>query len=175
MSNRETERWAAMGDWLQGLVKWDVFATWTFARLITGNGAIYWAGRIMDRWEGLAGNKILGYWAVECGPVGGLLHLHALVGGVSNVKPYCGVKLDPGKYGLKCCLLHSWPCGYSRVFPYDPTKDAAYYVAKYVTKDLSEWGLYGNWEDKPLWAQAQTERRLLEHDKHHTKGILPLS
>jgi len=44
---------------------------------------------------------------------------------------------------LSCCMVHAWPRGMARVFPYDPSKGAAYYVAKYITKRLAEWELLG--------------------------------
>jgi len=40
-------------------------------------------------------------------------------------------------------MLHAWPAGIARVLPYDPKKGAAYYVGKYVSKDLAEWELFG--------------------------------
>src|SRR5262245_33538666 len=74
---------------------------------------------------------------------GGLIHLHSLVGNVGHIKPYCGVRLPSGEWGMKCCMLHALPAGIARVLPYDAQKGAAYYVGKYVAKDLAEWELVG--------------------------------
>ena len=34
-----------MGAWLGGLAPWDAFATWTFSRIVTAQGAMFWAKR----------------------------------------------------------------------------------------------------------------------------------
>jgi hypothetical protein len=51
--------------------------------------------------------------------------------------------LPHGKWGRPCCWLHRWPCGYARILPYDPTKGARYYVAKYVSKTLGDYDFIG--------------------------------
>jgi len=88
---------------------------------------------------------------VEEGGVGGLVHVHALVDGVASLKAFCGDRsvrlrdqvrqLRKGHLPFRCCMTHAWPRGIARVFPYDPTKGAAYYVSKYITKRLAEWEL----------------------------------
>lgn len=165
MPNRQTIKSEVMGEWLETLAPWDVFATWTFswgsdfdpevkalmadgvrvtrARLVTANGAVYWARRILAMWEEMAGQPIYGFWGVEVGNVGKLVHIHALVGNVAHLKSWCGVKLSASDWGVRCCLLHSWPCGYSRVLRYEAGRGATDYVSKYVSKDISEWGLVG--------------------------------
>jgi hypothetical protein len=40
-------------------------------------------------------------------------------------------------------MVHSWPAGYARVLQYDPKQGAAFYVSKYVAKQLAEWELFG--------------------------------
>lgn len=132
-----------MGTWLGRLAPWDVFATWTFSRLVNVQGAMYMARRHL-RWVGkAAGLPVYGFVAVEKGESGGLLHLHALLGNVGHLRAYCGTRLAPGKWGKDCCMVHAWPCGIARVLPYDPKLGAAHYVAKYVTKALAEWELFG--------------------------------
>ncbi len=133
-----------MGAWVERLSAWDVFCTWTFARLVTANGCVYWANRMLDKFQSRVAFPIRAFWAVECGPVGGMLHIHSVVSGVAGLQCYCGERKQPGKWGDDCCLLHMWPCGYARVFEYDSRLGASFYVAKYVTKDFSEWGLYGH-------------------------------
>ena len=116
--------------------------------------------------------RVQAFVGVQEGGVGGLVHLHALVDGVDSLKVYCGGRLTlpeqvkqgrPMSYAeqvqqsmkptvgpgaprwplLSCCMVHAWPRGTARVFPYDPSKGAAYYVAKYITKRLAEWELLG--------------------------------
>ena len=133
----------AMGKWLGDLAPWDVFSTWTFSRPVNVQGAMYMARRHLRWVERAAGVPTYGFVGVEKGERGGLLHLHALMGNVARLKPYCGTRLAPGTWGRECCLVHGWPCGIARVLPYDPKLGASYYVSKYVTKQLAEWELFG--------------------------------
>ena len=133
----------AMGSWLGELAPWDVFSTWTFSRIVQVNGAMYWARRHVAYLEKAAEQPIYAFVGAEVGGSGGLLHVHALVGNVAHLKRYCRKRLDPGKWGRRCCQLHSWPCGIARVLPYNPELGAAHYVSKYITKRLAEWELVG--------------------------------
>jgi len=133
----------AMGNWLGDLAPWEVFSTWTFSRPVKVTGAMYWARRHLKTLEKRAGVPLYGFVAAEQGDRGGLIHLHALLGNVGALKPYCGERLRPGRWGRSCCMLHSWPCGIARVVPYDPKLGAKHYVGKYVTKELAEWELFG--------------------------------
>jgi hypothetical protein len=90
-----------------------------------------------------AGLPVYGFVGVEKGDTGGLLHLHALLGNVAHLRAYCGTRLEPGQWGRTCCLVHAWPCGIARVLKYDASLGASYYVAKYITKQLGEWELFG--------------------------------
>lgn len=161
-----------MGSWLGEIAKWTHFATWTFSRSVTADGAMHFGRKHLNwlaRWdvdvergpgsskserEGrkderarqkAASERLQAFLAVERGENGGLLHLHALAGGIRRLAAYCGHRLQPGEWGRHCCMAHNWPCGYARVFPYDPALGAKHYVSKYVIKGhLSEWGLAGN-------------------------------
>lgn len=154
-----------MGEWLESLAKWDVFATWTFDRLVRLPGAMYWARRHLDTLEDqvngwgfekpsskngygycekaptLPRKEVYAFVAAEEGGKGGLIHLHALVGNVASLTTYCGQHFAVGQWGKDCCMVHSWPCGIARVMPYNPDLGARYYVSKYVTKQLAEWAL----------------------------------
>lgn len=165
MLHRELEINQAFGEFLERLANWDVFATWTFGRppvssSITASGksfridgqykghvseagAAYWARRIFDIWRSMAGVPIYGFWATEVGEVGGLVHLHALAGNVGHVPPYCGERMPSSVWNLRCCLLHASPVGVARVLPYDKSRGAGFYVAKYVTKQVGEYGFVG--------------------------------
>ncbi len=133
----------AMGTWLGEVALWDVFSTWTFSRPVSVHGAIYWARRHLLWLEVTAQQPIYAFAGVEPGENGGLHHVHALVGNVGHLKPYCGHRLNPGTWGRNCCMLHAWPCGIARVLPYDPNLGAAHYVSRYITKRLAEWDLFG--------------------------------
>lgn len=132
-----------MGTWLGQLAPWDVFSTYTFSHLVKTGGAMFWAKRHLRWLEERAQQPIYAFVGVERGKTGGLLHLHALLGNVGHLKACCEVRLAPGKWGRGCCMLHAWPCGYARVFPYDPHLGARFYVSKYVSKRLAEWDLIG--------------------------------
>jgi hypothetical protein len=133
----------AMGEWIGQLAPWDVFSTWTFARPVQTSGAMFWAHRHLRWLEKAATQRVYAFVGVERGETGGLVHLHALVGNVGHLRPYCEVRLAPGQWGRECCMVHAWPCGYARVLPYDPKLGARYYVSKYIAKRLAEWELVG--------------------------------
>ena len=133
----------AMGQWLSELAPWDVFSTWTFSKPASLDGALYWGRRHIQKLEKAAGMPIHAFVGVERGKRGGLLHLHGLVGNVGHLRRICGARLPPDTWGKPCCMVHSWPAGYARVLPYDPQKGAAFYVSKYVSKELAEWELIG--------------------------------
>jgi hypothetical protein len=89
--------------------------------------------------------RLQAFLATERGETGGLLHLHALVAKIAHLRPFCGTRLPDDKWGVNCCMVHSWRCGYARVFPYDAALGAKHYVSKYVIKGhLAEWELVGN-------------------------------
>jgi hypothetical protein len=153
--NREKVK-EEMGNWLGQLAPWDAYATWTFSRIVTAYGAMFWAKRHIEWLEHSAAQNVYGFVAAERGSNGGLIHLHALLGNVKHMQFYCGNKTPSpvattkeAKHEkrwarkLKCCLTHAWPCGYATVFPYNPALGAKHYVAKYITKDLAEWDLFG--------------------------------
>jgi hypothetical protein len=140
-----------MGDWLLTLAPWDWFASLTFNRLVSANGAHYWFRRYVDWAEKASGVPIKAFRADEYGSRQGRLHIHALVGNVrvgplfdhGSLLAFCGERLPPGHFGLKCCATHAWPCGYARVFPFDAEKGASYYMSKYVVKSNGDWELIG--------------------------------
>jgi hypothetical protein len=139
---------------------WDWFATLTFAREgLTANGAQYWFRRYLDA-AGKAGACVpYAFRADEYGPLYGRYHLHALVGNVSHLPIYCGDRLPKGKWGEDCCAVHRWPCGIARIFPYDPTLGARYYLSKYVVKELANWELIG-FDTENLVFRAEREEQV---------------
>jgi len=155
------------GTWLSGLTPWDWFGTFTFSELVTSTAARYWFRRYLgwaedavNGWRLQAPCPANGYGYVDTNPLvprvaiqafrgdefdprGGRLHIHSLIAGVSSLTIHCGTNLSPGEWGRDCCWTHRWPCGYARVFAYDPNLGAAYYVTKYVTKPFGDWELCG--------------------------------
>lgn len=152
----------ALGSWLSELHEtypWDWFATLTFAnerRRRSGQGEIivsrgdvtpdsaqYWFRRFLED-AGSAGlAKPYAFRADEYGPLYGRYHLHALVGNVGHLRRYCGTSLPKDAWGKSCCWVHRWPCGYARIYAYDPQRGAHYYLSKYVAKALANWELIG--------------------------------
>ena len=121
---------------------WDWFGTFTFSDpSVSADGAHYWFRRYLAEAKGFT--KPYAFRADEYGGRTGRLHLHALVGNVAHLLPFCGERLPPKKWGVNCCWLHRWPCGHARILPYDPSRGARFYVAKYVTKKLGDWELIG--------------------------------
>ena len=149
MPSRE-ELKSETGNWLQHLAPWDVFFTGTWSKPVAIDGVLYGMREYLRTVESWAGIPVYAYFGVERGNKGGLLHVHALVGNVGHLKPYCGLRLAPNERGLKCCLLHAWRWGYARAVSYDPALGAAYYVSKYVVKNLAEFDFVGF----PAHAQA---------------------
>lgn len=154
----------AMGTWLGELAPWDHFATWTFSRPVTVNGAMHWGRRHLVTLGQRAELPLYGFIAAEKGNRGGLIHIHALLGNTGALLPYCRERLRPGEWGKSCCMTHSWPCGIARVFSYNPKLGAKHYVSKYIVKELAEWELFGN----PLQAQKPLDFKvsIVEAVKH---------
>jgi hypothetical protein len=163
-----------MGTWLGELAVWTQFCTWTFSRPVTVAAAMHFGRkhlRWLARWdvdaergrpvdnryqgererrkderarENAARKRLQAFLATERGETGGLIHLHALAAKIAHLRAFCRARLPDGEWGAKCCMLHSWPCGYARVFPYDPLLGAKHYVSKYVIKGyFAEWELLG--------------------------------
>jgi hypothetical protein len=147
-----------MGGWLADLAPWDAFATWTFSRPVNLDGAMYWGRRHLKWLRKTAGLPVYAFLAAERGDKGGLIHLHALVGNTGHLRHYCGERRAAAVWGQRCCMLHAWPAGYARVLPYDSQKGAAYYVSKYVSKQLAEWELWGFPAAPQMTLKVQDER-----------------
>src|SRR5258708_14959444 len=73
-----------MGNWLGDLAPWDAFVTWTFDRIVTAHGAMFWAKRHLRWLEKAAEQPVYGFVGSERGQTGGLLPLPRLFG---NLKP----------------------------------------------------------------------------------------
>jgi hypothetical protein len=131
---------------------WDRFATYTVnmqAKPDTVHTMFRNHLAFVERQTGL---PIYAFRGDEYGVLNGRFHIHALLGNVADFPAYCGETLParhPGDKPRPCCGVHSWPGGYARVFPYDPTISATGYVSKYVTKDFGDYELIGDFKLVP--------------------------
>ncbi len=124
-----------LGDWLGGH-EWDAFATLTFdERFGPGGPSGARALHLGRNWLETLPHRPGWYLAVETGRFG-RTHLHALIAPGSPRVP-------------RKALWRSWfkRFGRARLQPVDPARglNAAYYVAKYVTKAPDLWDLSGPW------------------------------
>ncbi len=137
----------AWGDWLNELGKtwpWDWFGTYTFSDpRVTPAGARHFFCWYLRSAGAVGLTQPYAFRVDEYGTLRGRLHLHALIGNVSHLLPFCGEYLPPGRWGKPCCWIHRWPCGYARILPFDPKKGACYYLSNYITKALGDWELIG--------------------------------
>jgi len=102
--------------------------------------------------EVAAKQPIFWFRADEIGPHGGRFHLHALIGNVGHLR--------------RMYWVDHWDklAGFARILPFSSKRGAAYYVAKYVAKQLGEWELsdylpaFGN-NQRSLPLQGGSNRR----------------
>lgn len=115
----------AWGDFLAGY-PWDWFLTLTF-RDPPGS---FRAHRMFDRFardiEKAAGVPTGWFRGDEYGPLGGRLHIHALMLNTAHLP--------------RIAWLNEWNrrAGFARILPFDATRGAAFYCAKYVTKEFGD-------------------------------------
>ena len=123
----------SLGRWLSTF-RWDCWCTWTFDERFGPTGpspdrCLYHTRRWVEHVPGAP----VGYFvAVERG-TGGRVHSHGLL------------RLPDGFTPSRKSLWGSWRDRYgrSRVLPYDRERGAAYYVAKYITKEPLGWDVGG--------------------------------
>jgi len=119
----------AWGEFLEGL-PWDHYTTLTFGIKSGPDFARRAFGAWVRRLEREAGIPLLWFVGFEDGRLLGRLHLHALLGNTYDLTP-----------GFMKTL---WSSGFSRIVPFQPKLGAAYYVTKYVTKDLLDYDVSPN-------------------------------
>ena len=123
-----TEAW---GEFLAGY-PWDWFVTLTF-REPPGS---FRAHRMFDRFARdieKAANVTIGWFrGDEYGPIGGRLHIHALMLNTSHLP--------------RMAWLNEWNrrAGFARILPFDAAKGAAFYCSKYVTKQFGDYDFSEN-------------------------------
>lgn len=115
-----------MGTFLQRY-PWSHFHTLTFRQISSEE----YARREWARWLRRVGEEarvpLFWFYGIEHGEHFGRLHLHALTGNTERLP--------------REVLRDEWRAGFSRILEYDTRRGAAHYVAKYVTKELSEWDI----------------------------------
>jgi len=123
-----TEAW---GQFL-GQFEWDWFVSLTFREEVP----TFRAHRLV-RWytsdlEKAAGVPIFWFRADEYGERLGRFHIHLLIGNVGHLR--------------RLNWMDEWNrrAGYARILPFEKTKGAAFYCAKYVTKQFGDWDLSDN-------------------------------
>jgi len=126
-----------LGDWLTGF-EWDCWCTWTFDARFGDTGpspdrCLYHTRRWIEH---LPGPRTGYFIAVERG-TGGRVHSHGLI------------RLPDGCTPKRNSLWRSWKQRYGRcsVLHYNRDRGAAYYVAKYITKEPLGWDLGGTWTE----------------------------
>jgi len=127
--------------------KWDWFGTYTLNMQARPETAHSMFRNHLAFLEKHAHLPVYAFRGDEYGVLYGRYHIHALLGNVGEFPAFCGERLlsrGPGEKPRPCCGTHSWPGGYARVYQYDPAKGASGYVSKYVTKDFSDYDLFGN-------------------------------
>jgi hypothetical protein len=127
----QAELATAWGEFLSRF-HWDWFLTLTFAEPARS----FRAHRLFERFAGdveeAARQQIGWFRADEYGPEGGRLHIHALMLNTRDL--------------MRMHWLQEWNrrAGWARILPFDATRGAAFYCAKYVTKEFGDWELSSN-------------------------------
>jgi hypothetical protein len=113
---------------------WDWFLSLTFRDEVKSFRAHRLFGYFVRDLERAAGIPIFWFRADEIGSHGGRFHIHALIGNVGHLR--------------RLSWMDRWNClaGYARILPFEARKGAAYYCAKYVTKQSGDWDLSQNLE-----------------------------
>ena len=118
----------ALGDFL-GQYHWDWYVTLTFA----GDVKTFTARNRCSTWlrslEKAADHPIAWFRGDEYGEKFGKFHMHLLIANVAHLHRFTWMKRWEARNG------------FARIFEFDSSKGAAYYVANYVTKQLAEWDL----------------------------------
>jgi hypothetical protein len=108
---------------------WDWFLTLTFRDPVKSFRAHRLFGYFVRDIECAANQPIIWFRADEIGSQGGRFHMHALMGNVAHLR--------------RMFWIDRWGdlAGYARILPFTSQKGAAFYCAKYVAKELSDWEL----------------------------------
>jgi hypothetical protein len=128
VSNSLSDSW---GDFL-GQFHWDWFVTLTFE----GDVKTFTARNRCNAWlrslEKAAGQPIAWFRGDEYGEKFGKFHMHLLISNVAELHRFTWMARWKARNGI------------ARIFPFDPTRGAAFYVSAYVTKQFGEWEMSNN-------------------------------
>jgi hypothetical protein len=118
----------AMGGFLSQY-PWDWFATFTFRDWVKSFTAHRKFELFMRELEKAAGIPIFWFRADEIGTHGGRFHIHALIGNVAHLR--------------RLTWMDRWNdlAGIARILPFNAKRGAAFYCAKYVSKQFGDWDL----------------------------------
>jgi hypothetical protein len=121
--------------------QWDWFVSLTFRDEVPTFRAYRILGRFLRDLEAAAGVPIYWFRADEYGARLGRFHMHLLIGNVAHLR--------------RLYWMDEWNrrAGYARILPFDDSKGAVFYVAKYITKQGGEWAVsenLGNLETQPI-------------------------
>jgi len=111
---------------------WDWYVTLTFRDWVKSFRAHRLFEQFVRELEKAAGIPIFWFRADEIGTRGGRFHIHALVGNVAHLR--------------RMTWVDRWHelAGIARILPFNSKRGAAYYCAKYVTKQFGDWELSDN-------------------------------
>ena len=111
---------------------WDWFVTLTFRDEVKSFSAHRLFERFARAIERAAEQPIFWFKADEIGTHGGRFHIHALFGNVGHLR--------------RLFWMDRWSelAGYARILPFNEKRGAAYYCAKYVTKQDGDWEMSAN-------------------------------
>lgn len=116
----------ALGTFLE-TYQWSHFHTLTFRRESGEEYARREWQRYLRQVQLSAGVPLQWFYGIEHGERFGRVHVHALTGNTERVP--------------RTCLQDIWRAGFSRILDYEPRRGASHYLAKYVTKEMSEWDI----------------------------------
>ena len=142
-----TETTNAYGEWLRQY-PWSLWTTLTFRHPPSSQRALFAWHKAARRFDGST------FWwvATEEGKLYGRVHLHGLIG--SNQIRALSVSDARDDQGLGVWWKERY--GIHHIRDYDPEKGAAHYIAKYVSKGLSDWEAGGTWPDLSRLIQSET-------------------
>ncbi|MBZ5683244.1 MAG: hypothetical protein LAO24_24405 [Acidobacteriia bacterium] len=131
MSQSQRQLREAWGQFLSQF-PWDWFVNLTFRGEVPTFRAYRIVGRFLRDLETAAGVPVHWFRADEYGARFGRFHMHLLVGNVAHLR--------------RLYWMDEWNhrAGYARILPFDDRKGAAFYVAKYITKQGGEWAISEN-------------------------------
>lgn len=125
----------ALGSFLEGY-QWSHFHTLTFRQASGEEYARREWQRYLRQLQLTAGVPLQWFYGIEHGERFGRVHVHALTGNTERMP--------------RSVMAEHWRAGFSRILDYQPGRGASHYLAKYVTKEMSEWDISGTLRGAPL-------------------------